>query len=221
MLDDTLPDQADRFPPLASLTDVLRLPWGRYGRQFRPLVAAFAGVHRVAPHDPVPIHVVKDRVYSGRLFIHGGTGEAESIAISRYRNDQMEVSFAHELGHLVEKVLMPGANRGQRTWAFDSLMAPWLDRVRDSPTYGDLVRRRDGGTVGERAVAQKLLPEAELWARSYAQYMALRCGNEVLAGQIPLFCGPPYPYPLQWRREEFEPIGLEIDLIFSKIGWVP
>ena len=67
-----------------------------------------------------------------------------------------------------------------------------------------------------------LLSPNEVWARAYAQWLALRSQNSDLLKGIAdarrLGAADPYA-GRQWEDADFEPIAKEIDAIFKKLGW--
>lgn len=63
----------------------------------------------------------------------------------------------------------------------------------------------------------------EAFARAYAQYIALRSGDEVLTRQIDesnKFKNQAEGAPVQWDWQEFEPIARSFDRLFEKKGWL-
>ncbi|MCV5648931.1 hypothetical protein OFN55_40020, partial [Escherichia coli] len=69
--------------------------------------------------------------------------------------------------------------------------------------------------------ANYLLDPSELWARSYAQYIARKSGDpamrEELAEMLRARAGLNL-YAL-WEDEEFAPIMKEMDDLFRSLGW--
>jgi len=83
----------------------------------------------------------------------------------------------------------------------------------------------DGSTVFFRVDSTYvgfLMRAPELWARSYAQYVATRSGDAILKAQLAVACerlpGMPY-YPEQWDDDDFAPIAEAIDELFRGKGW--
>jgi hypothetical protein len=146
-----------------------------------------------------------------------------------------ELSLAHETGHFLERFGIPGHCNGNRSYATDSTLTDWLAAVRASHAYGELgqlqgvlsVQRPDAsGTMQTYPVDQArvgyLRQESELWARSYAQYIALRTGDQTLFRQLDLFRDPwrdPVYNATQWQDADFAPIAAAMDQLFHSIGW--
>jgi hypothetical protein len=146
-----------------------------------------------------------------------------------------ELSLVHETGHFLERFGIPGHNDGDRPYATDRVLADWLAAVRASRAYAELgqlqgvvsVQRPDSsGTMQTYPVDQArvsyLLRESELWARSYAQYIALRTGDQTLQRQLDLFRAPwrdPVYNATQWKDADFAPIATTMDYLLRSIGW--
>ena len=60
----------------------------------------------------------------------------------------------------------------------------------------------------------------EMWARSYAQYIAEKSKNNVMIGQIKDMRKSEWYGYVQWDEEDFNPIKDAIDNLFKKKGWI-
>jgi len=63
----------------------------------------------------------------------------------------------------------------------------------------------------------------ENFARAYAQYIALRSGNETMIGHINesnRFASEAGGLPANWEWNDFEPIAASFDRLFEKKGWL-
>ncbi|MEM6328359.1 MAG: hypothetical protein AAF791_14695, partial [Bacteroidota bacterium] len=100
----------------------------------------------------------------------------------------------------------------------------WWDAVTASDAYRDLRLVADGDRPASipllpQSYADYLLEPWELWARSYAQYIAQRSGDPTMRSQI---AGLRSDHPLkQWSDDDFEPIADVIDSIFRDLQWIP
>ncbi len=217
--------------PLGSMGGNLALTPDKYGKRFRPVVAAIDRLHRVGQSTAIPVIVTNTRDCTGCYKKHAGTGEPICIEVSK-RNDGMELTLAHEIGHFLEGALLPGSAFGARNWPSDNLTRGWRESVKSTESYRLLgriaatgeVSRLDperGGIVGESlpGYVGYLMTEQELWARSYAQWVAVRGRTEPLIEQIQRSCFPRLAYPLQWKDGEFAPVAKALDALFEGIGW--
>ena len=68
-----------------------------------------------------------------------------------------------------------------------------------------------------------LLDYNEMWARSYAQYIALRSEKPLLLRQLSPVSALPVSLHqlLQWESDDFVPILDAIDALFRRKGWRP
>ena len=73
--------------------------------------------------------------------------------------------------------------------------------------------------------------DIELWARAYAQYIAVRSGDLAMMAQLRMqqetytdaaaqkWQTPELAIPVQWQDDDFEPIAQAIDELFAALGW--
>lgn len=68
------------------------------------------------------------------------------------------------------------------------------------------------------------LRDNELWARSYAQYIAVRSGDAAMLAELRKEQAETraahVPIPTQWEDDDFEPIAKAMDAIFTQLGWL-
>lgn len=206
------------------LREIVRLPQNRFGKRLRSVVEAIESVHGVPRMEPIPVIETKSRTDNGAYKRVRGSGEPVAIEISK-RGSNIELTFAHELGHFLESAAIPGSTFGDRQWVFDDFTKKWQDVVRESPSVVTLQEMLDADApmdeefgVGRR-YAEYLLRLEELWARSYAQYVATVSGNGVMLSQIQARRSPELLHRLQWDDGEFGPIASEFESLFKEIGW--
>ena len=197
----------------------------------REVVAAIDRVHGDGNLPRIPVRLVEGFPELGRFRFDPTTGEPISIVI---RADQRfrRLTLLHEVGHYIDWYVLGG--RTTFGSAFHPMMEVWLARVVSSRSYRQLdalAKRGKGVVSGARiailserertAVRNALLPD-ECWARSYAQYVALRSAASHLAGSLTVLRTPNEGrvyYPLQWEDEDFRPIAMAIDELFDELGW--
>ena len=85
----------------------------------------------------------------------------------------------------------------------------------------------DGATNKTRISSSWLsyaLRTNELWARSYAQYIAVRSGNAKMMAELRKEQAEQksarVPITAQWQDDDFEPIARAFDTIFTQLGWL-
>lgn len=125
----------------------------------------------------------------------------------------------------------------------DPVLAEWYDAVQATPEVDQL----GSASMMEMATHKYLLSPAELWARSFAQYVALRSDDPSLMEWLRRSQNQPdtmtryrdtfdreqrktvkVPYEAkrpnylklrQWQDENFEPVAAAMDRLFDGLGW--
>jgi hypothetical protein len=75
----------------------------------------------------------------------------------------------------------------------------------------------------QSARAVNLLDSAELWARSYAQFVTIRTGDPALAAGLDALRQRPVDavyLPRQWGDDDFSEIEATIEDLFWSLGWI-
>src|SRR6476661_5527872 len=93
-------------------------------------------------------------------------------------DEHRAVTLVHEIGHILDMYGFDPDLPGFASSSGLSLFAPWDRAVRDSLTYRDLRQRLDrANDLDVVAYLRYLVDPIELWARSYAQFIASRSGR--------------------------------------------
>lgn len=155
--------------------------------------------------------------------------EAVKIAL-RAGADHPELTVAHEIGHFIDHKGFPGAGYASPT---SPLFAGWRDAIRNSEAFkrlqalaaGPDLHIVNGRGVGiNKGYVDYLSSWHELWARSYAQYIAMKSGDETMLSQLLRLIekqqGASIIYPRQWVPGDFNAIQKSIDDIMRSMGWV-
>ena len=182
----------------------------------------------------IPVKRSTSKSANGRyMYIYNRyTGEivrADSIQIMQ-QGGHKDLTLAHEIGHFIDQQGLPGNGYSSVS---HPVMSRWRKAVNDSEAVKQLRTLLDGPdtiTQGSRLYGvsknhvRYLLDEFEIWARSYAQYVATRGGNSVLKSQLDVVIGQRnnavIDYAYQWQHDDFEPIADAIDDVFKKMGWL-
>lgn len=206
---------------LTKVAKAVRLPPHPLKRRLQKVLEVIDSVH--APKNLKALLVVMDGSIQGGQFQACSATGPYDIYLNP-SGSHPELSFLHEIGHFLEWQAIPKAEFGPRRFSNDLLFAPWLQVVRESETIQRHFELRDHHPE-ESLIYQAssyLLDEAELWARAYSQYIALKkqvpiileqiaAENKVLTGNIPL-----KPY---WRTADFRTIQIAMDAIFQELEW--
>lgn len=158
---------------------------------------------------------------------------------------QVRATVAHEVGHYFDwgdfdtpvGVFGTGVGRYQGGWVLSEVsegFAPVMEAIQATPEYNSLRNALDalftgdtplttGMSVGERArmvkVFEYLLDPAELWARSYAQFVALESTDAaMLAAVRKSTISRGASVPVQWEATTFGPVQDAIRGMFRAQG---
>ena len=130
-----------------------------------------------------------------------------------------EFTIAHEVGHWLDIAAMPSsgilASRDN-----DHPLNGFIRAAAHTRSMRDL--REFSRVSGDRHIQEHIddylmLPE-ELWARAYAQYVAVRSADAKLLQGLTLVNREPING--HWPREEFLQLANLIDKLFLKLGWI-
>ncbi len=176
------------------------------------------------------IQVVNERMpkgMQGYFQFSSITGAPVKIAL-RSRMSFPIFTAIHEIGHFLDR---DGLGSRFNASQDSEELAPWREAVKasraarrlrelyDNPEVTDSSGRKG---VWPRPYIQYLARYDEVFARSYAQYIAVRSGNAAALrelGKIRENAGKPEYLPLQWDDDDFEPIAAAFDDIFASRKW--
>lgn len=157
-------------------------------------------------------------------------GEYGSFAFSLSRHEPVRINinrtgdhkastFTHEFGHYLDHQM---GDKGWLTKSNDPTIAAWKAAIDASPSTQKL---RNGRIMGEPRFNKDIdyyLLTNEQWARSYAQWVALRSGDAGMLGEMNKIRRSRGPRALsQWPDDEFEPIARSLDAVFKARGLLP
>jgi hypothetical protein len=218
-----------------SIGRALDLPAGPLYDDLRQVIAAIDRVHGTHDLPRIPVRYVFGMVDRGRFLFDPKTGEPISILL---RPDVRHRSFAllHEIGHFLDlAALGSGPDFGT---VVGSKFLDWALTVRESTAFRTLAEFVLQGSARiidpddpdrsmplnprELAVIEKWLQPEELWARSYAQFVASRSESpDLVAGldQSRTRSRGRVYYPRQWDDDDFVLIGTAIDQLLVAQGW--
>ncbi len=188
-------------------------------------------VHGDGDLPTIPIENYRGRRNLGIYSFKKGSGDPLRIQISEH-GDHKELTLAHEIGHFLDH-----HGHGRRS-EFSSIrhddFAEWRAAADRSEAIQRLRALQSGPATidlpnqGRRHAVKKkhlryLLDTREIWARSYAQYIAERSGDRRMIEQVNSQVGraldAPVWYPKQWEPKDFEDIAKAVDNLMVKIGW--
>ena len=123
------------------------------------------------------------------------------------RSGRVPLGFLHELGHFVDHQL--GYDPRNRIWAsaIHPAFGPWR-----AVAAALAVRPFPGGRSRQRYFESA----HEVWARSYAQTVLVRSGDAGLLEQLATLQSTDDPFV--WPGDAFEPVALEVERVFERLG---
>ena len=200
-----------------------------YATKATKTLEAIDSVHDVSDLPKIPVRANNRMADAGRYRFHRVTDEALTIDVKfSASNPHPGMSLSHEVGHLIDHKGFPDEWASDAASAEGALLNEWWTALSKSKAYQECERRVTEGTWrtskgelvadGQRAYSRYLVRPVELWARSYAQYVATRSGGD-LAKELTVTLDRYNSYTQQWDPKDFEPIAKSIDDIFRRLGW--
>jgi len=128
-------------------------------------------------------------------------------------------ALVHEIGHAIAYALGDGSFASATN---DPALRHWRDAIYGSQGYLRILDYADRITsLAEAEYVNYAIRNSELWARSYAQYIAARSEDRVLLLQLRNRQDyKPEELQLQWHDEDFEDIASAIDGYFRLVTWI-
>jgi hypothetical protein len=154
--------------------------------------------------EPVPVRATATTSEAGAYRFR--LKDPIDVRVSRV-GGRVALGFLHELGHLLDHQVF--YDRKTRTWASAMHLAftSWrtaATKLERRPLPGGRYRQRYFNATHE------------VWARCYAQTVMLRSGDTLLAGQLAQLQANDDPHV--WAAEQFEPVAVEVERVFERLG---
>ena len=230
------PVPAERLPAApAPVSDALDVGTGPQDKPLRDALAAVDAVHRDGRLPTIPMQrIVLSRRLHGH-FRHVLGGPPLDIGVHPAAR-HAALTAVHEVGHFLDYSGLGAA--GEFCSVDGDTLGPWRAAVRGSGAVQRLgqlwrftearAREPQAGGDGVRYQAEHryieyLLQNEELWARSYAQFIAVKSGHPELREQLGRLRARPERrlyYGSQWDDEDFLPIQTAIEAVFRRQGWM-
>jgi hypothetical protein len=213
-------------PARRPVADALTLPAGPGGKALSRTHDAIGKVHSVGKLPKIPTRLTNSTSGNAAMVVFGPDDVPVGIEVSRL-GERPEFSYAHEIGHLLDRSGIPGPAKGwRRGYKSDPHFKEWFETIEASQAtkaLANIEQHLPPGVKPDHRYTGYLLRQKELWARSYAQYIATRSNDPVLREQLDAIRNnPKNPYRFQqWSDEDFEPIAAAIDRMFKALGWLP
>jgi hypothetical protein len=193
-------------PRLRPLEEVIALP--RRSKLMPELQRALAAASRMhclrSDLEPVPVRTTATTSEAGAYRFR--KRDPIDVRVSRL-GGRATLGFLHELGHLLDHQIH--YDRKSRAWA--SKVHPAFAQWREAAARLE-VRSLPGGT-GRQRYFQAV---HEVWARSYAQAVLARSGEEVLESFLANLQSEDDAHV--WPAEQFDPVASEVERVFEQLG---
>jgi hypothetical protein len=143
-----------------------------------------------------------------------------SIILVRSGASYRSFVATHEVGHFLDLCALPGPTFSSSS---DPLLAEWRETVTASRAFVELEAFMGMPDAEVARRARDLIVFEELWARSYAQFVAGRSGSlpmqRALAALRRRDPNTLY-FPRQWEDDDFDAIEAAIHGLFRGLGWI-
>ncbi len=189
---------------------------------------AIDSVHGDGMLNDIPFKPSKSKEFAAAFASIGG----RPLEILLSNSSHPELSIIHEMGHYFDL----HAIGGERTWASlssDLPMAKVIEAAQQSDAIKNIQSILDNGymTFDDKDYAlddrlrkhlRYLNSPKEIWARSYAQYIANNANNAKLTKYLDNIISneEPLGFRSQWLKEDFNNIESSITEMMLKLGWM-
>jgi hypothetical protein len=202
----------------------LLLPRTRARKFFREVETALALTDTVLqiPEFPrIEISFTNDQRYGG--YTAGNENHLPTLELSII-GVTPRLTTIHEIGHLLDDAIggfreyassVPGSPVSQVIAVAENSSALRTFRNYEEETKGNISARRF-------RVLNRLMP-GEIWARAFAQYIALRSNDTKLRAEVELrrSIEEGVLQNEQWEWNDYSPIAKAMDALFQTLGWLP
>lgn len=214
-------EQAVRLPQRSLHGDVLA--------EIDTAVRAIASLHGVPAATPqIPIRIRNLRGTVAGEYRYTDAGEAVEIVVDPV-SPYPAFTLAHELGHWLDHQAVGGTGFASETSS--AALAEWLQAIEQTEAVrtlrqwlsnpSEVAHVLPDGTVlpflPSRDRLRYLLDPAEIFARAYAQWAAIRTGDTMLVAGLNR--GRLARYPEQWSDLDFQGVAAVFDKIAKEQGW--
>jgi len=193
-------------PRIRSLEDLVDLPQrSPLADELERAIAAASRMHMLKSDlRPVPVRVTATTSEAGAYRYR--KANPIDVRVSSC-SGHVATGFLHELAHFVDHQVH--YDKRSRVWA--SSVHPAFSGWRATAAQVD-GRPFPGGSHRKRYFESA----GEVWARCYAQTVLLRSGDPLLEEQLARLQREDEPQV--WSAEGFEPVAIEVELVFVRLG---
>jgi hypothetical protein len=207
----------------------------KIGRAVKTVMDAIDKVHGDGTLPRIPLYKELQDAYLGSLSVNSD-GTVRNMRINA-DGDHVHLTIAHETGHFLDYAGIPRTKptfAEERDWRNEALFDDFFEAIENSESIKTLRERKNQTVVHvegpawlnnytiDQGLVDYLLQDNEIWARSYAQWIAYRSGQDDMLAQIEyeLSRTRQKVYAAQWNEADFRVIGQAMDAIFRGLGWL-
>ncbi len=205
-------------PPERSATDLFDINISpKAKREILDGLKAVDEVHTIPlDMEHIPLRAEKKKRYWGAYYHTNNRPVRITIAPS---GDHIGMTMVHEFGHFLDQRGI--GIRGMFSSEGDPILDEWRGAVLNSQAVTAIRSvRATTKSYSRKEYLDYLLSLKELFARSYAQYIAKKSGNKKLLEELQsLRVQGGLEGDRQWSDEDFEPILRAFDRFFEQIGY--
>jgi hypothetical protein len=193
------------------------------GPQLDATLASIDAVHGDGPLPKVPIKATNGSNRWGS--VRYSNGKIIDVTVST-QSTMPRMTLVHEIGHVIDDAVAfrPATHPEYAAWQNAYQRSQAMARMRSLDKGYTQIELNDRMGVHHRPADKKftsyLLQENEIWARSYAQYIATSSNDPAMLAELRKEQSLSLTeYPRQWQDEDFKPIAEAMDAIFKSLGW--
>ncbi|MGE0444833.1 MAG: hypothetical protein AB7P99_06350 [Vicinamibacterales bacterium] len=217
--------------PIGPAVD-LRIDSAAHRAMLREVLDEIDGVHGDGPLAQIPLYLDREApATTNAYYVPQGIGYPPRLAMTAAGMRRTpRLTLVHEVGHWLDEQALGDPTRRPANVRMDILRdedAQFFGTRNGNPAFNDWIEAVHGSQAfrqifliedADPFFVRYLTSRHELWARSYAQYIATRSGNALLLADLNRVRSSAI-YPQQWTDADFEPIGRAMDRMFADLGW--
>jgi|GEM_PF-1268092 len=229
-----LPAQASTPHGPGPISDSLQMrATGKLRGEVSDALATIDSIHTVDPLPVIPLQGSATKTRHGAFAYNSQNGKPIRVEVTQ-NGPWPRLTTAHEIGHFIDHQGL-GTQAGRYASLHDAELDEWRKAVDASEPIRKLnsrlgkktvLRKTPSGTLVTMPIdsqhVEYLLRRQEIFARSYAQYIATRGNNVKIKTDLETVLQKDrYSlYPRHWDHKDFEKIAEAFDNLFRKRGWL-
>ena len=207
--------------PVSEALDTSNLKHRDDKQQVQIALNAIDKVHNDGALPKIPIMPGAQRGSYGIFQFDMFTGKPYKIGIA-HRGDHKALTTVHEIGHFLDNSGTQPRWSSQLTIENNRIIqvakqTNWWTQFRQQ--VEDFGKSLDMPIRLDPKYLAYIRGEKEIFARAYAQFIAVESGDPILLAQLKKLQDD--SFPTQWSDKDFEPIAEEFRKLFRERGWMP